>query len=405
MTNQKDPQTKNSRQGLERRFLQLLWASPGTVRTLLWELWRKKAGIALDRRWRHGKSGPPVNLNLNLTRRCNLKCRMCEQHRHGHGAAAELSWYDPDRELPLAAWTDLLDQVAGFRPRLYLTGGEPTLYRQFPELVTAAKARGFLVHLQTNGTLLAPMGDFLVDRGVEMVTVSLDGPQEVHDHVRGQSGAFRRTAAGLALLTAARRRQRRPGPILIINCVISRANLNVLEQMPALAQELGADVLQLQHTMFNSAGNVRRHNQALTPDFARKRGLELVAPSIPEGEYYESEITAGDLPQLQSVLSRVRAAAQGRLKLAFLPGLGPELLDPYYLDLAHPFPQVCEALWKGCRILPDGTVSPCLHVVAGNIAHQPFREIWNGPKMQNFRRLLARRLFPGCARCCSRRFV
>jgi MoaA/NifB/PqqE/SkfB family radical SAM enzyme len=402
---QTDSQSKPSRSSLNRRFFRLLWASPGTARTLLRELWRQKAGINLDRRRRHGLSSPPVNLNLNLTRRCNLKCRMCEQHRHQAGTAAELSWYDPQRELSLAVWTGLLDQVAAFKPRLYLTGGEPMLYRHFPEFVTAAKERGFLVHLQTNGTLLAGLGDFLVDQGLEMVTVSLDGPQEVHDRVRGQNGAFRRTTAGIASLVAARRRKNRPGPILILNCVISRANLQVLEEMPALAQELGADVLQLQHTMFNAAANVRRHNLALTPDFARKHGLELVAPSIPEGEFYESEITAADLPRLRSALRRARVAAQGRLKLDFLPGLPEELIGPYYLDLAYPFPQVCDALWKGCRILPDGTVSPCLHVVAGNISRQSFPEIWNGPQMQNFRRLLARRLFPGCARCCSRRFI
>ena len=38
-------------------------------------------------------------------------------------------------------------------------------------------------------------------------------------------------------------------------------------------------------------------------------------------------------------------------------------MEPYYLDLTHAFPQECNAPWKGCRILPDGTVSPCLHLV------------------------------------------
>ncbi len=106
---------------------------------------------------------------------------MCEQHRHTTDRPDNLTWYNPVRELPLAAWTALFDQVVSFRPRLYLTGGEPTLYRDFPGLLQEAKKRRLPVHLQTNGTRLAELAELLVAQGVEMVTVSLDGPAEIHD--------------------------------------------------------------------------------------------------------------------------------------------------------------------------------------------------------------------------------
>jgi MoaA/NifB/PqqE/SkfB family radical SAM enzyme len=262
-----------------------------------------------------------------------------------------------------------------------------------------------MIHLQTNGTLLNKVADFLVEQGVEMVTVSLDGPMEVHDDIRGQQQAFSLTTAGIAALVAARNRRGRPNPILLLNCVISKANLAYLDRMVPLALELGADILQLQHTMFNSAANVARHNRWLSPQFARGQGLELIAPSIPEGEFYESEIGAADLPGLLSGLEQARNQARDRLKLQFLPNLPSRLIAPYYLDLDHPFRPECNSLWKGCRILPDGTISPCLHVVAGNITQQSFQEIWNGPQMRRFRQIINRRLLPGCARCCSRSFA
>jgi MoaA/NifB/PqqE/SkfB family radical SAM enzyme len=374
------------------------------ARTLLREEYRKKFGIAWDRRFRNGVSGPPVTLNLNLTRRCNLKCVMCEQHRHTSGPKG-LSWYDPSRELPLSDWINLLDQTASYRPQLYLTGGEPTLYPHFAEFLQAAKQRGFMVHLQTNGTLLDRLADKLISLGVEAVTVSMDGPQEVHDAIRGQKDAFSKTTAGLRALVAARDRARRPGPIITINCVISKASLATLDQMVPLAQELGVDILQIQHTIFNSAANIQRHNRVLSPEFAAAQGLELTPPSIPEGEYYASEITPADLPLLRDKLAAIPRLAQGRVKQVFLPNLPFNLLEPYYLDLAHAFPSECIAPWKGCRILPDGTVSPCLHLTAGNIASQPLAEIWNGPQMRRFRQIISQRLFPGCARCCSRSFT
>jgi MoaA/NifB/PqqE/SkfB family radical SAM enzyme len=399
-----DSSKASPKNSLTTRGLGLLWQNPRMAHTLLREEYRKKFGIAYDRRFRNGESAPPVTLNLNLTRRCNLKCVMCEQHRHVSGPTG-LDWYDPRRELPLAAWINLLDQVASFRPQLYITGGEPTLYPQFPEFLKAAKQRGFMVHLQTNGTLLDRLAGDLVSLGVEAVTVSMDGPQEVHDAVRGQRDAFRKTTAGLRALVAARNQARRPGPIISINCVISKASLATLDQLVPLAQELGVDILQIQHTIFNSAANVQRHNRALSPAFAAEQGLDLAPPSIPAGEYYESEITPADLPLLVDKLIDIRRLAQGRVKQVFLPNLPPNLLEPYYLDLAHPFPQECIAPWKGCRILPDGTVSPCLHLTAGNIASQPFGEIWNGPQMRRFRQIISKRLFPGCARCCSRSFT
>ncbi len=196
-----------------------------------------------------------------------------------------------------------------------------------------------------------------------------------------------------------------PVPIITINCVISKANLATLEQMVPLAHELGADILQIQHTIFNSPTLVKRHNRELSPKFAADEGLDLAPPSIPEGEYYETEITPADLPLLLDKLQAIPRLARGRVKQVFLPNLPLTLVEPYYLDLTHAFPEVCHTLWKGCRILPDGTVSPCLHLVMGNIASQSFAEIWNGPKMRRFRQIISPQLFPGCARCCSRSFT
>jgi MoaA/NifB/PqqE/SkfB family radical SAM enzyme len=382
---------------------QVFRRNPGVIRSVLREEFRQRWGISLDRRYRQGRSALPVRMTLDLTRRCNLKCVMCEQHRHQPGNSTDPSWYDPARELPLAAWTNLLDQVSSFRPRLYITGGEPLIYPHFAELIQEIKKRKFSVNLQTNGTLLDRAADLLVAVGVEIVTLSLDGPPEVHDRIRGQSGAFRRSREGIDALLAARGGG--PTPLLLINCVISQANIPFLDRMVPLALELGADVLQFQQTMFNTPDNVERHNRWLSPEFVRSRGLNMILPSMPPGEFYESKITAGDLEQLRTGLETARRQAKGRLRLQFLPNLPEKLLEPYYLDLHYPFPQDCRALWKSCRVLPDGTVSPCLHLMAGNITAQPFHEIWNGVQMRRFREMINRRLFPACARCCSRSFT
>ena len=225
--------------------------------TLLREEYRKKFGIGCDRRFRDWLKRPAGDPQPQPDPALQPEVRHVRAAPPSPPAPPGLNWYDPRRELPLSAWVNLLDQVASFRPQLYLTGGEPTLYPHFPAFLTAAKQRGFMVHLQTNGTLLDRVAEYLVAQGVEAVTVSMDGPQEVHDAIRGQKDAFRKTTAGMRGFGGRSGPQaRRPGPIITINCVISKASLATLDQMVPLAHELGADILQIQHTIFNTATNI-----------------------------------------------------------------------------------------------------------------------------------------------------
>lgn len=81
---------------------------------------------------------------------------------------------------------------------------------------------------------------------------------------------------------------------------------------------------------------------------------------------------------------------------ARLPGVAQiklaGLLSRSVLDLAP---------WKEVLILPDGSVSPCLDFVAGNLKEEGFLSIWNGPRFVQFRRKLKQMgKFPICNRCC-----
>lgn len=387
------------------RGLALGLRNPRIIQTFLYEGYRNLIGVNLDRRFHPGHSGPPNEIVLDLTRRCNLKCVMCTQIRHSEDIPDHLAWYDPRRELALADWVGLLDQVTSFRPRVHLTGGEPTVYPHFPDLVREIKARGLFMRLTTNGTRLAGAAELLVSSGVEIVVVSLDGPAEIHNRIRGQKAVFERATAGLRALVESRRRHGRAAPIITINCTISLDNLASVDQMVPLALDLGADILQFHHTIFDHPDNVARHNRVLSPARCRDWGLDVAHPSISDQEYYQSRIGPEDLPRLVAGLKEAQRQAKGRLNLLFVPNLPFELLEPYYLDLDYPFAPICKRLWKSCRIYPDGSIAPCFHVMVGNIKEQRLLELWNSPTMQRLREVINRGLLPGCARCCSRQFL
>ncbi len=93
----------------------------------------------------------PSYISISPTKRCNLKCRMCIQHRHSTDRPAALSWYQPDKELPLEAWTNLFEELTRWRPILFITGGEPLLYPRILEVLEEAKKRHLVVHSRSLG--------------------------------------------------------------------------------------------------------------------------------------------------------------------------------------------------------------------------------------------------------------
>lgn len=91
----------------------------------------------------------PVAGAFELTGRCNLSCKMCYIHQDNNHARIR------EEELSAAQWIDLAHQVqeAGTLP-LLLTGGEPMLRPDFEEIFRACVQMGFVLTINTNGTLL-----------------------------------------------------------------------------------------------------------------------------------------------------------------------------------------------------------------------------------------------------------
>ena len=89
--------------------------------------------------------GTPVSVTFELTSRCNFNCKMC--YIHGDGCESELS---------VGQWLSLGEQARGAGALfLLLTGGEPLVRRDFAEIYTGLKNMGFIVSVNTNGSLIS----------------------------------------------------------------------------------------------------------------------------------------------------------------------------------------------------------------------------------------------------------
>lgn len=119
---------------------------------------------------------------LEVTSRCNIACPFCF-------ASAEREGTDVPMET-ISQWLDTLMQRAGGRVHIQLSGGEPTVRDDLPEIIGLVRSKGFtFVQLNTNGVRLSKEPDYvraLADAGLDCVFLQFDGVSDtVHKALRG----------------------------------------------------------------------------------------------------------------------------------------------------------------------------------------------------------------------------
>lgn len=291
----------------------------------------------LKHRWR----GHPVPLHASwiTTNRCNLHCLYCD---HPEITGAEL---DTGEALALI---DALAEAGTIR--LSLTGGEPLLRQDLPEIVRRAVSRGMIVGLNTNGMLLTDRPEALP--AVHRVTMSLDGPPEIHDAIRGE-GAFARLTRSVEII-------RRRGIPLSFTTVVHRENAAVLSRVFDLFPEARIPILFQPASPRTKGSGCRANPKHLDPEplseaFAKLMGAKRqglpVANSFSGLWRLQKHGRLLDLPCQGGGLF-VRIDADGRLRRCGYTEPGPALL-----------PLTPAGIREAMRQIPHSTCAACYSAI------------------------------------------
>ncbi len=327
----------------------------------------------------------PMGITLKPTFSCNLRCSMCSFAASGAVEA------HPRDSLPVDVWARLIDEVAPYRPYVWFTGGEPTLYPGFIALVRIARERGLLCGVTTNGTTLERLAPEIAAAPMHVLVVSVDGGPEVHNRVRGIASAYKRVEAGLTALRDACSHARTSGPALVLNCSLSPDNYREAAGVVELAERFKAECINVQHLWMITPEMVSAHNQ-------RWGDQHLLEPA---------EVVTGSTPdmdpeQVVRGIATIRAAATKVLVFVH-PDLTEDETRIYYTkphEFVHRTRAACA--WMNTDVLPNGDISPCFGVVCGNITRDRFMDVWNGDEFRAHReRLSVEGDLPICARCCA----
>ncbi len=209
-------------------------------------------------RYGHGAGAPrrasarrPVVV-WNITRRCNLKCLHCYSNsdaRHYPG------------ELTLAECREVIRDLASFHvPAVLLSGGEPTIHPHFFDIAETAAQAGLKLTLSTNGTLLTRESvRRLKQLGLAYIGISLDGIGPIHDHFRGQDGAFDRAVRAFRLC-------REEGQKVGLRLTLTRHNARELDAIFDFIEREDIPRVCFYHLVYSGRG----HNvEELSPQEAR----------------------------------------------------------------------------------------------------------------------------------------
>jgi pyrroloquinoline quinone biosynthesis protein E len=301
----------------------------------------------------------PYTLIAELTYRCPLRCPYCSN-------PTRLA--EHDGELSTDEWKRVLGQAEALGVvQVHFTGGEPLARKDLEELVQRARELELYSNLVTSGVPLTKERlAGLVARGLDHVQVSIQSARPDRADVIAGYAAHAQKIEVMRWVTEL-------GLPLTMNVVLHRANLDEIDELVALAEDVGAGRLELANTQYVAWALSNR--EALLPS---REQLERAAEAA----------------------ARHKERLQGKMDVLFV--------KPDYFGTT---PKACMDGWarRFVHLVPDGRVLPC-HAATSittltfdNVKERSLADIWASSEA-----LLAYRgeaWMPEPCKSCDRRAV
>ncbi len=317
----------------------------------------------------------PVCLYLETTNRCNLLCTTCPRTFEALEPPADMSW---------DLFTRIVDQFPQIA-RVVLHGvGEPMMVRALPRMIRYLKDRGTYVLFNTNGTLLTPRkGQELIDSGLDELRVSLDAAEpRAFKLVRGRD-MFARIVRNLRAFRAMQHDLALERPRVSLWLTGLQETVAQLNDFVRLAHDIDVAEVYLQRLVYFPEGQ----------GLARPESALFAGGDDEEGRLVrEAEKLADELGITFNASGATDPSAS----------LSPQ-------DEVRPW-SLCRRPWTLMYFTALGRAIPCCiapfslrgydSFTLGNATQQNLREIWNGPRYQQFRDALLSNDPPrACAGC------
>ena len=322
----------------------------------------------------------PRRYVLVLTNLCNLACTFCFQEREKR----------PDR-METGDWIKVLDQIPD-NSRITLTGGEPTVYKDFEMLFSKANEIAE-TNMITNGLLLGNqrIDHLLNHKNFKVLAISIDTlGNKNRDFKKGQWDYLVKQLNEFVKL----RDKKSHGVALDIKTVILEDSIDELFDLHKFVMEvLRADT----HSLQLLKGAEIQHSDLMF-DF----------------EQIDDDYKAYQYKNFEKLVYQLNLIKEYNYKNGYKSYLHPSVIDLNdnkslriedlkYLNEKKHNPNnfsTCYAPWGCVYINVDGNLFPCMAVPMGNVKKDKIKDIVFSEKFEKFKKIIREKgTINGCNRC------
>ncbi|UCE79710.1 MAG: radical SAM protein [Nitrospiraceae bacterium] len=339
----------------------------------------------------------PSTIFLAVNGICNLRCAMCDVGMRNRDSQFYRLMSGTRQELLPDRVKTFIDEVKYFNPIIAITSTEPLLYGPLFDISEYIISRGLELYITTNGLLLEKYAETMVRLNVPLLQVSLDGPPEIHNRIRGVEKAFEKAMDGIRLVTDYKRKYNSEKPKIGINYTISNLNDTYLFDFSQLMNDTGVSSITFSHLNYVTEKMAEKHN-SLFADICQATPSSM-----------SSDVVDPTKVDFNKLWEQIRLVKGHRFTptITFVPEIRSRdiLFDFYNRPEVIVANDKCSAPWTVMQIMGNGdaaVITRCLNVRLGNIYKDSFDEIWHGECYKKFREALRKHnMFPACTRCCG----
>ena len=244
-----------------------------------------------------------------------------------------------------------------------------------------------------NGTLITDsVAADVIKSGLNKIWVSIDGPPETHDQLRGVNGTYAKAFRGLTNLIKAKKEA--DSDILIdLAVTISSLNYRLLPDIIENVKDLDLYQINVRHMGVFFEEDIENLNKVVGEPF--QLGLKKGDLCFSEGD--QIVLAPDQAREFRTILyESVRQCDEYGINLHY----EPDLMTVVDWRKGKTI-KSCLHLWTQINVNAQGDVIPCLwydKLIMGNIHNQSLKDIWNNEfachLRKNFKKISA------CSKCC-----
>lgn len=366
------------------------------------KLWIKEFSTRMHE-WLEGNKRPPIKIDAEMHRRCNLNCKFCSRRESDINMTEE----SKEIEVPEKRWLETVEQSGKMGVDLWnISGiGEPMCKPNLTmKVMERLKDFNIFGEITTNGTLWdEEYVKNTVKMGWDSVCVSLDSPKKnTHNNLRGGK-AFDRALRTLNLFSKWKKKLDSKKPTVTINAILNKKNYDQMPELFLLGRDLDVNSIFVEPMIvYTERGEKLKLGREeilefqdiakKCKDIAKKYGIEPNINTYTEDREFDENLV-DKTSEMKEVIEEDSEENYENFK-------DP---DKEYSHTTEDILNIpCYYPWFYMIITADGSVSHCGEKInkVNNIKDKDLKEIWFGEEMEKIRQKFKDKELPSyCNRC------